>query len=244
MATVYSDFDKARNVMFLFYPSEECTYGNLLNALEDIKMPCCCSPVHDKDKFTELDVKKWITNHMDKSTGQIADEVLKAGVPVEGQHKKKHVHGMLCANGPMQPIWFHVELAKRGINVNYFEKVNSVPSMMRYFAHLDNPEKAKYNPLDIHGFGGIDLSPLYKVTKLSNTQNLMEVIRHIKDKKIERYNRLFDWAVSTGDIDLINCVAGRNNFFNAYLRSLQDERMQQAQREKELRDSGYYDSNW
>lgn len=238
---VFCDFDKARNVMCLFYPSEDVTYGMLLAALADMKMPCACSPLHDADKFTELDVKKWVANHTDKKTGQIADEAIKAGLPVEGQHKKPHVHVLFCASGPMQAKWFQAELAKRGILITYFEKVNSVPSMLRYFAHLDNPEKHAYNPLDIHGFGGIDLSPLSKISKLSNTQKLLEVMHFIRENGIEHYNRLFDWAESTGDIDLINCVSGRNNFFSGYLRAAREERIEKAEREKKLRESGYLD---
>lgn len=236
---VYSDFDKARNVMFLYYPDATHTYGLLLDALSDIKMPCCSSPIHDKDKYTEMDVRKWIANHTDKVTGKIAEEVIKAGLPTEGQHKKEHVHVMLCATGPMQPAWFQAELAKRGIHVNYFEKVNSVSSMMRYFAHLDNPEKHQYSPFDIHAFGGIDLSPLTKTTKVSNTYKLMEIVNYIRDEHIRYYNRLFDWAVSTGDLDLVNCVSGRSNFFTSYLRSRREEQADEKERKKQLQESGY-----
>lgn len=236
---VYADFDKARNVMAMFYPTEDCTYGDLLCALSDLKMRCCCSPVHDKDKFTALDVKKWITNHTDKETGEIPEEVLQAGIPKEGQHKKKHVHIMLLAEGPQQPIWFQKELAKRGINISYFEKVNSISSMMRYFAHLDNPEKAHYSAFDIHGFGGIDLSPLSKVSKVSNTMTLLEVMDYAEDNCIKSYYKLVSWAKSTGDLDIFNCVTGRSGFFTSYLGAKRDDEKAEAERRKKLKDAGY-----
>lgn len=236
---VYADFDKARNVMGLFYPSEECTYGDLLHALSDMKMRCCCSPLHDKDKFTELDVKKWISNHTDKSTGEISKEAINAGLPVEGQHKKKHVHVMFCADGPQQPIWFQRELEKRGIVITYFEKVNSIQSMMRYFAHLDNPEKATYSAFDIHGFGGIDLSPLSRTTKVSNVMTLLDVMDYAEDKCIKSYYKLVDWAKSTGDIDIFNCVTGRSGFFTSYLGAKREFEKEEAERKKKLRDAGF-----
>lgn len=236
---VYADFDKARNAMCMFYPNDDCTYGDLLSALSDMKMRCCCSPVHDKDTFTAQDVKKWISAHTDKKTGKIADEAVKAGLPIEGQHKKAHVHVMVCADGPQQPVWFQKEFAKRGINVTYFEKVNSIGSMMRYFAHLDNPEKARYSAFDIHGFGGIDLSPLSKVTKVSNTITLLEVMDYAEQNSITSYSKLVRWARDTGDIDIFNCVTGRHGVFVALFQSEREDKKREYEKKKKLRESGY-----
>lgn len=233
---VYADFDKARNVMCLFYPSEDVTYGDLLSALADIKMPCCCSPIHDRDIFTELDVQRWVARHTDKNTGKIAQEAIDAGLPKEGQHKKPHVHVMICAPGPQQPKWFQDTLASRGIHVTYFEKVNSISSMMRYFAHLDNPEKAAYNAFDIHGFGGLDLSPLSKVSKVTNTFVLIETMEYAKEHHITSYHRLVDWAKETGDIDTFNVVTGRSGFFTSYFSSQYEEKKRQKELEKRLSD--------
>ena len=79
------NFAKARNVMFLAYLKDwGKTYGQLLEYLDDLHMPCACSPVHDSDTFTENDVKNWVERHLDKETGEIAKEAIKAGIPCVG----------------------------------------------------------------------------------------------------------------------------------------------------------------
>lgn len=228
---VYSNFDKVRNVTALFYLEDwGKTYGELLAWLDDLHMPCCCSPVHDKDTFTAEDVHKWVSGHTDKETGKVSEDAIKDGLPVEGQHKKSHVHVLLTAHGPMTAEWWEQKF--EGFHeVGFWQAVNSVPSMMRYFAHMDSPEKHQYNAMEIHGFGGIDLSPLLKTSKVSNLFTLLDVMDHMMKNDVRHYNHLVRWALSTGDVDTIACVTGRASFFANYFHAEYEER-----REKLLKD--------
>lgn len=231
---VFSNFDKARNVMFLWYPESGGEYGDLLASLDELHMPCACSPLHDADTFTTLDVKKWVDAHTDKQTGEIAKEAIEAGLPVEGAKKKPHVHVIITANGPMTAEWFAKKLQENGIQgVTYFEAVNSVSSMLRYFAHLDSPDKHPYNPLDVHGFGGLDLSPLLKTSKVVNLQVLIEVLEYIRTNNVRHYHKLVGWALERHDLDILACVTGRASFFASYFRSRDDELRELDKKEKE-----------
>lgn len=237
MAT--GNFDKARNVMAMFYlKSWAKSYGELLEYLDGLHMPCACSPIHDADTYTQDDINKWVRNHIDKKTGELPEAVVKKGIPKLGQNKREHVHVLLCANGPMTPDYF-AKLFEDFHAIPYFEKVNSVPSMLRYFAHMDSPEKHQYNCLEIHGFGGMDLSPLLKTSKVTNIEILLDVMDYMLRNDIRHYNKLVRWAISTGDIDTIACVTGRASFFANYFKSASDERREKAEKQKRLEESGY-----
>lgn len=220
---VHANFTKARNVTGLWYPDDsDKSYGDFLAFLDSLHIPCCCSPIHDKDAFTKLDVANWIDAHTDKSTGKISEDAIKNGLPVEGQKKKKHVHYMISAPGPQTPAWF-AKIMSPFMDVNYLQGVNSTYSMMRYFAHLDSPEKHQYSPLGIHGFGGIDMSPLMAKDKVTSIHNLLEVMDVVRRENIRHYSTLVNWALSTGDFDCICLVTGRASYFSAYFRGLAEE---------------------
>lgn len=230
----FSDFSKVRNAGGLFYPNDEFSYGQFLSFLDGLQMPCCCSMVHDSDKYTQEDVNKWVRNHMNPATGKLDDDAVKNGIPKEGQHKDKHVHFMLCANGPMTPNWFLDKIAPiRDYCANYFIAINSVPATMRYYAHMDSPEKHQYSPLDIHSFGGLDMSPLMRTSKVSNLATLVKVMDYIMDNGINHYHALVHWALNSGDVDLLSCVSGRASFFAGYFKSKSDDRIEILQREVE-----------
>ena len=235
----FCDFSKARNVGGLFYPSDDYTYGRFLEFLDGLQMPCCCSMIHDADKYTARDVEKWIDSHTDKDTGKLNDWALEQGIPDEGQHKKAHVHFMLCANGPMQPKWFAEKIAPIAEHCsNFFISINSVGSTMRYYAHMDTPEKHQYSPLDIHSFGGLDMSPLLKTTKLTNLEVLIKVMDTIVDMGIRHYCILVRWALSTGDVDILSNVTGRASFYANYFKSChEEEEERRAKEEKERKEA-------
>lgn len=227
------NFDKARNVACMMYLDDwGKTYGELLEFLDDLHMPCACSPVHDADTYTQMDINKWIRKHTDRKTGEVSKDALEAGMPQLGQHKKTHVHVLFCHKGPATPDQFAKKL-RDFHDISYFEQVNSVPAMLRYFAHMDSPEKHQYSALEIHGFGGIDLSPLLKTSKVTNLEVLLDVMDYMLKNDIRHYNRLVRWAISTGDIDTISCVTGRASFFANYFKSASEERREKLEKEKE-----------
>lgn len=227
---MFCDFDKARNVTFLAYLKDNGkTYGELLEFLDGLQMPCACSPVHDADTYTAGDIVKWYKRNCNPD-GTLPEE-LRGGIPTEGQAKKEHVHVLLCAPGPWPADKFE-DLVSEFVPVSYFQKVNSTSSLLRYFAHLDSPQKHQYNALEIHGFGGIDLSPLLKTDKVTSIETLLDVMDHIVTRKVEYYHSLVGWAISTGDIDTICCVTGRASFFANYFKSQTDEKIAKQKRKE------------
>lgn len=232
---MYLGSDKARNVTAVVYQEDLPSYGALLEHLDGLHIPCAVSPLHDADTYTEGDIKRWVTRNTDKETGKVDESALAHGMPEVGQHKKPHYHVLLRYPGPVDAQRCTKDFEGLvDIRPQAWQKVGNVDSMLRYFAHLDSPEKTRYNALDIKGFGGIDLSALLRTSKVSNISVLLDVMDYMIAHKIRHYNQLVKWALSTADMDTISCVTGRASFFANYFKSASDERREKLEREKAL----------
>lgn len=222
MGKVYSDFQgkKAKNVTCILYLEDwGITYGQLLDWLSDWQFKSACSPVHDRDVYTQNKVDKWIRDH--SVNGKVPDEVLAEGMPVVGQYKKPHVHVIIEGSGPRWANWW-AEQWEPFHEVNYFEAVKDMGVLTRYLVHKDNPEKAQYSMLDVHGFGGFDLSPLLEDNETKKVQILVEVMEYIFETGIRHYSKLVRHAFELGDYDWISCVSGRATYFAHFFKSESD----------------------
>lgn len=220
---IYSDFKGKRgNVTCIMYLEDwGIPYGDLLEFLANLKIPCACSPVHDRDTFSRPEVDEWIHDHT--VNGKLTQEAIDEGIPEVDNHKKSHVHVMFCASdGPRDLNWWQTLLMPFH-KINYFQSVKDKGSLLRYFAHMDNPEKTQYNMDYIHAFGGLDTSALHKSTESDKINTLIECMEYIFENKVRAYHKLVRYAFSTGDYDLINCVSGRSSFFVQYFKSENDE---------------------
>lgn len=222
MSKVYSDFagKKAKNVTCILYLEDwGISYGELLDWLSEWPLKSCCSPVHDKDRYSEYQVNKWIADHT--VNGKIPDEIIANGLPKVDQYKKSHVHVIIEGSGPRYADWW-AEQWLPFHEVNYFEAVKDMDKLVRYMAHMDNPEKAQYSMLDIHGFGGFDLSPLLKTAESQKIHTLVEVMEYVFECNVRHYSKLVRHAFELGDYDWISCVSGRATFFAHFFKSESD----------------------
>lgn len=219
---LYSNFKgKRANVTCIMYLEDwGLTYGELLDFLASLQIECACSPIHDRDKFSTWDVNNWIADHM--VNGKVTNEALTEGVPQEDQNKKTHVHVLFCGEGP-RPVDWWARLVEPFHEVNYFQAVKSKDSLIRYFAHLDNPEKAQYNPREIHFFGGLDTSALDKTSDIRKADVFIDVMEWIFASHCRSYSQLLKKAVSSRNYDVIACVKGSATVFGLYFKSEADE---------------------
>lgn len=91
---------------------------------------------------------------------------------------------------------------------------------LRYFTHIDNPEKAPYNREDIELYGGFDLSDAYKPVGSDIDRILRELKQFILDSHIYEYAEFIE-ALDEVDNDDWNYVATRccSGFFKGYMQS-------------------------
>lgn len=72
----------------------------------------------------------------------------------QNQPKKPHYHVMFMYEGKKSRA--QIEEVFSSFSGVGCEVVNSIRGYARYLCHLDNPEKARYNPEDVVSFGGAD----------------------------------------------------------------------------------------
>lgn len=209
------------------------TYGDLIGYLEDCGAQCVCSPIHDRDHYTAQDVKGWIGRHdkyIDADTGEIAPEYTDL-VPKVGALKKAHIHIYFRSKGPKKgPQWAEILEDFMPVDPRRFVKVVDWDYIVRYCAHMDAPTKAPYDPLTVLGFGNADISALMGVNKCNKYAVIREVNDYIKKSRITTYRQLNNWALSTGDIDIINCVTSRVSYFCAIFADIRNAKKERAEK--------------
>lgn len=194
--------------------------------LADLRCMVACSPLHDKDTYSEEDVRNWVRRHIDPDTGEVATEFTNAQ-PRVGDAKKAHFHVVLIVKGPQTREDFSaIMLDVVWISPTAWQRVVHLDSMTRYLAHMDNPEKFQYSVFDIQGWGGYNLKPLtiQKSDEYTKAMAFASVMDYIEENDVKYYHHLMKWAKALGDYDIFSCVAGRFGAFVAYFRDVAREK--------------------
>ena len=221
------------------------TYGDLLSFLDSLHMKCAVSPIHDMDRFTSEDVWKWCESHIDPETGDL-DEKYVDSAPYVGKPKKPHVH-ILFMNRSKKSVEDMGELFSLiEVRPTMWDKCEDPASMIRYFAHMDQDDKYPYSPYDIHGFGGINLDVLVVNDSKSRMHMLTGLIMDlIEEKDIYYFVQLVIYIRKEyPDPEMEACVYGRNQLFNAVIKSKREahydliaekERKRKREQERKLK---------
>lgn len=250
--------EKARNVWRVVWMEDLCAalhlpldadgmevaYGKFLAYCASLHCQIAVSPIHGDDTYDEHDVRNWRRRHdLDPDTNRPTSECAEpdqdwdALCPKIGDPKKPHLHFAMFLRGPLNRTNYTDMFGDLlPLRENAWEKIIHPTSALRYLVHLDEHEtgKKQYSALDVHGFGGIDLSCLLKDDDMARFETLMFVLDYIEDNDIRHYLHLVRWAKSTGDYDTLSCVSGRHSFFCAIFRSKSDIAKEIAERKKRL----------
>ena len=215
--------EKVRNALAIIYLEDleksGHTYGDLLSYIDSKQIQAVVSPIHDRDFFTTDDVFSWCTQHIDPETGDLDVNYLD-DAPYVGKPKKPHCH-LLIKLPSQQDAFFYTDLLGDCVYLrpSIWEKCHCVTSSIRYFAHMDSPQKAQYQVGMIHGFGGIDMSCLYKRDENQNLKIMARVNKVIKSQGIRYFYQLVDYAMSHNDMDMLSYVRGSSAFYNSIFTS-------------------------
>ena len=108
-----------------------------------------------------------------------------------GEPKKPHHHVMLMFEGKKSDE--QVREIFKTIGGVGLEKVDSMRGMARYLCHLDNPEKAQYNPSDVVSLCGSDYS--YTIGIVADRYKAVrEMIAFCEQNQIVSYAELLRYA--------------------------------------------------
>lgn len=151
---------RQRAFAFLLYP--ESAPADWLDRLRDLHVPIAVSPLHDRDVFTA-----------DKD-GHKAGEI-----------KKPHYHVMMCFSGKKSLEQVYQMLA--GLLIKHVEPIDDARGYCRYLTHMDDADKAQYNPADIITISGFDYAGLMAPTKAQTDQIRSEVLSWIRETDCVNY---------------------------------------------------------
>lgn len=151
---------RTRNWTAVLYP--ENLPEDWENLLDDAHVKWICSPLHDKD------------------------------FNADGEPKKAHYHILLMfgvvkneqqVSEMFKSIFGESETGSI-IGVAKPERVGDRGALIRYFAHLDNPDKAQYDVADIVGHNGADPAELLRYSATETREMIIAMEEFIEENHI------------------------------------------------------------
>jgi len=110
-----------------------------------------------------------------------------------GEVKKAHWH-ILLMFGSLKSYEQVLEVTQV-LNCPSPQKCHNSKAMVRYMAHLDNPEKAQYDANQIKGYGGVDLAELLKPSSSERYNLVKDMIIFTQENDITEYQDLVDYSL-------------------------------------------------
>mgnify|MGYP000849114105 CR=1 FL=1 len=136
-----------------------------------------------------------------------------------GELKKPHWHVMLMFGGVK--TYDQVKEITDQINCPRPERCHNAKAMVRYMAHLDNPDKAQYKIEDIRAYGGVDLQELLRPTSSERYSIIREMIDYVRNEHIIELQDLIDYAISERYDDWFPLLCDSCTYvINQYIKSI------------------------
>lgn len=110
----------------------------------------------------------------------------------DGELKKPHWHVLLMFGGVKS--YDQVLELSDFLNAPIPQRCHNAKAMVRYMAHLDNPEKAQYSISDIKSHGGVDISELLRPSSSERYSIISDMIEYIKSYNVIEFQDLMDYA--------------------------------------------------
>lgn len=153
-----------RSTTWTFLVYPESAPKDWLDVLKELHVPFIVSPLHDKD--------------INKDTGEIKKAHYHCIVKFKSKKSFKQVKSGICdkLNSPIpQPV---VDIAM----------------MVRYLAHLDDPQKYQYNVEDIQVYGNIDVKEYIYDKKDYQFEVLKEILDFCEVYNIQEYSTIVNYC--------------------------------------------------
>lgn len=109
-----------------------------------------------------------------------------------GEEKKPHWHVLLMFGGVKS--YEQVKEITDSINAPIPQRCHNARAMVRYFAHMDNPEKAQYSVSDIKAHGGADVAEMLRPSSSERYSLISDMITYVKKNNIIEFQDLMDYA--------------------------------------------------
>lgn len=190
--------ERFRNCTMIVYP--DSVVPNWIEILRSYKLPFIVSPLHDKDLNPEAPPD--IT-----SDGEILP-------------KKPHYHVAILCDGN-HPLSFFEEIATKIKAFKYVYKINNVRSMIRYFCHMDDPDKFQYSENDIRCYCGADYKDYMEMSGRVLLLECKKIQKFIRSEGIMSFDELSDYLCFNNLDDWYYIIsAQRTMFFSSYMKDI------------------------
>jgi hypothetical protein len=141
--------------------------------------------------------------------------------------KKPHWHILLLFGGVKS--YEQVKELTDKLNGPIPERCHNAKAMVRYMAHLDNPEKAQYRVEDIKAYGGVDVTELLKPSSSERYTLVRQMLDYVKANDIIEYQDLVDYAMDNRYDDWFpllcdSCTYVVNQYIKSARHRVYDER--------------------
>ncbi len=109
-----------------------------------------------------------------------------------GETKKEHYHILLLFGG-VKTYEQVLEFVKP-LNCPIPTKCHNAKALIRYMAHLDNPDKAQYNVSNIIAHGGVDIAELLRPSSSERYSIIKEMIEFVREYNVIEFQDLIDYS--------------------------------------------------
>lgn len=145
-------------------------------------------------------------------------------VNADGEPKKKHKHIALLFGGVKS--YEQVKEITDKLHAPIPQRCHNTKAMVRYMAHLDNPEKAQYSVSDIKAHGGVDLAELLRPSSSERYTMIKEMIDYIRSAGITEFQDLVDYASYERFDDWFPLLCDNSSYFiGQYIKSQRHRRV-------------------
>lgn len=138
---------------------------NWLDIIREDMFDMVISPYHDKDKNPD------------------------------GTIKKPHYHLLVSAGKSWITMNKLAEWGKKLKGIALPQKCSNPKGMVRYFTHIDNPEKYQYDKSDIQVVGQYDIEPFFKATIAEEKAIRREIMEFVRDNEITEFADLVEYCL-------------------------------------------------
>lgn len=111
----------------------------------------------------------------------------------DGSPKKPHIHIGVFFDG--KKSYEQVQSISASVNATIPQRVHNAKSLIRYFAHLDNPEKAQYSVAEVIAHGGIDVRSILAPSSAERYEIIREIMNFCIEAEIYEFSDLCRYAI-------------------------------------------------
>lgn len=111
----------------------------------------------------------------------------------DGTLKKIHYHVLICFSS--KKTFEQVKTITDFLSSPIPQPCTNKSGMIRYFIHIDNPEKAQYSKSEIQTYGKIDIEDYFKPSARENVHTAMEILQFCLENDIDSLDQLNDYCM-------------------------------------------------